>query len=99
MLQSTAPVMPHEIYVRIKQLVSNEVKKQFGLTEFTVNILWFAWFDEGAFIPTVARDWRALAVSSGLPYGVYFELSYDSTNNSYYLDRYTCEERTVIPGV
>lgn len=99
MLQSTAPGMPHEIWVRTQKLVSDEVKKQYGLTDFKVSVLWFAWFSGGMFVPILAKDWRALAVSSGLPYSVYFEISYDSTSNSYYIDRYTSEDRTVIPGV
>ena len=92
--------MPHDIFVTIQKLMGDAVKKQYGLTTGSrITVLWFAWFRDGLFTAVRSDDWRAVVVSSDLPYSVYFEVTYDITANSYYIDRHTSEDRTVIPGV
>lgn len=96
MLRSTAPVMPDDIEIRVKQLVSDEVEKTYGVTEHTVTILWFAWFVDGKFVATPGVEWRVIAVTSNLPESAYFEISYDNGLNAYYIDKYTKNQRTLI---
>lgn len=97
MLQSTAPNMPTEIWIRVQKLVSGEVEKLYGVTDHKVTVLWFAWFN-GKFVATPEREWRVVAVTSNLPESVYFEISYDNSLNTYYIDRYTRAERVLIQG-
>jgi hypothetical protein len=99
MFESTAPGIPYDIWGRVQTLVTSEVVANYGVIEPKINVLWFAWFDGEAFTAVPSKDWRALVVSSGLPYGVYFQVSYDSISNAYYIDRYTREDQTVVSGV
>lgn len=45
----------------------------------------------------VLQNWKYL-ISSDLPDGMYYELTYNGDNNEWYLDAYKKFENRVIPG-
>lgn len=68
----------------IEQHLDKSDKKQ----EFDVYIVWKA---------KILQNWKYL-ISSTLPDGMYYELTYNGNNQEWYLDAYKKFENVCIPG-
>lgn len=99
MYQPVMSFMPSHLWTEAIRVVSEQIRKlENAPSNFEVKILWFAWFLNGCFVSTPAQSWRAVAVSSNMGKGVYFEVSYDHVSNAYYVDTYESTGRTVFPS-
>lgn len=72
----------------VKQYVLNHVDKTDVLPDFTVYIVWQC---------KTLQNWKFL-ISTDIPDGMYYELTFNGDRNEWYLDAYKKFENQCIPN-
>ncbi|QBZ73606.1 hypothetical protein SEA_ROSAASANTEWAA_42 [Streptomyces phage RosaAsantewaa] len=90
-MQEGTQMMPQDFPAKAKELLINYVdshySQSFDKPEFEVYVVWFV---------KVLQHWKAL-VSTDMPDGKYYELTYNGDKRETYIDEYVKVKNTVVP--